>query len=571
MGMNAELSALKFILKAGQIRESDLLNLIRKPYATSHSSRDWLKKMINQGLIEPKDYKIKATNSNRKEIDRVYMITKEGKNYLVSNSKDESLASIKIKPIPPESILPATLDRHLTDTGIASMFYACGIPVFPQDKPSLKYLRSTLLECDVEPNPRYKDNLLKEDLKQLLEKGLFYSLNEYMAFTGKKSQSNVDGTTGTRIRGIYISTRSCYPVYCSKKYNNRILRINTKGEEGLLSSLENFSQCTEIYRPIKALGEKHINSKGNVIITAPYHSKPNAIIISDGEMLAYATATGNRKGKAPIKNIPKRKNPEDKSADHNNALLTAANPMYDKIYVIPTTMNGLYSLEYLLNYDTESYIEDGIQYMRQDKRFIYDENSLNAFPYKDSSNGEIRSVTYMPVFEAKEIYRISQGSENPTIITHQDLLNMIAHSIKKDGHYYDADNLCAFDKDAAFIYSSTGDILGQQILDEYLKAQGKTYNKSIEGNNLPKRLGEKKIAFYNAIARGEKNLSEIEPLIETREYIEKPRYYNKTKIVSHSINSELYEKFKKTAKEEGKSISKVLNQLIREYLSSRNH
>lgn len=568
MGMNGELTALKFILRAGQIRESDLLNLLRKPYATSHSSRDWLHKMVCQGLIEPRDYQIKSTNSNRKTTERVYSITQEGKNYLVKNLKDESLASVRIKPTPPDSILPATLDRHLTDTGIASMFYACDIPVFPKDKPSLKYLRSTLLECDAEANPRYKDNLSKNELQALLEKGLYYALNEYVAFVGKKTKDNIDVSTGTRIRGLYISNRSCYPVYCSKKYDNKILRINTKGEEGFLSSLECFSQCTEIYRNIEALGEKQINSKGQVVITAQYRSKPNAIIISDGEMLAYATSTGNRKGKAPTKTIPKGKTTEDK---HNNALLTATNPLYDKIYVIPSNMNGLYSLEYLLNYDIESYLADGIQYMKQDKRFIYDENSLNAFPYKDTSGGGKRSVTYMPVFEAKELYQISQSSENPTIITHQDLLNMIAHSIKKDGHYYDADNICPFDKDAAFIYSKTGDILGQQILDEYLKEQGKTYNKNIEGNTLPKRFGEEKIAFYNAIARGEKDLHEIEPLVKTKEYIEHPRYYCKTKIVSHSINSDLYDQLKKRAKAEGKSVSKLLNQLIKEYLFLQKH
>ena len=331
MGMNSELAALKFILKAGQIRESDLLNLLRKPYATSHSSRDWLHKMVRQGLIEPRDYQIKATNSNRKTTERVYTITQEGKNYLVTNLKDESLASIRIKPGPPDSILPATLDKHLTDTGIASMFYACDIPVFPKDKPSLKYLRNTLLECDPEPNQRYRDNYSKDELKAILEKGLFYSLNEYMAFVGKKTKDNIDASTGTRIRGIYISNRSCYPIYCSKKYDNKILRVNTKGEEGLLSSLEAFSQCTEIYRNIDALNEKQINSKGNVVITAQYHSKPNAIIISDGEMLAYATATGNRKGKAPTRDIPKGKIADVKNS---NALLTATNSLYDKIFVI---------------------------------------------------------------------------------------------------------------------------------------------------------------------------------------------------------------------------------------------
>ena len=95
---------------------------------------------------------------------------------------------------------------------------------------------------------------------------------------------------------------ACYAIYKNAKEDNKILRVNIKGEKGLINVLRSFEDFTQIYRAIPEF-DKYEYSVGmdTSYVSSFYHNKPFALIVSDGEMLAYATATGNARGM--VKNV----------------------------------------------------------------------------------------------------------------------------------------------------------------------------------------------------------------------------------------------------------------------------
>jgi len=565
-----ESSALKFILNAGVIREDDLILLLKSSYNYPTSARRAFNNMLTKGLIKKYSYKIEPTRNHHKNFENVYYISTEGRKVITKSNVDPYYFKLRIKePTKTAGPISNTIDRNLTDTGIAAMFYACNIPVFPHDKPSLAYLRDTIQGIKASPKPIYKDNLTKEQCLTILKSGVYYSLKEFYDFTGSNRNGSNDMYLGTRIRGLYISDRNCYPIYTSKKYDNKLLRINTKGEDGLINALKELRTFTHIYRTNDDYAEKMINSKGLIVTPASYTTGPSAIIISDGEMLAYATATAHKKGKAPqidADDLNEKLN-KNKPVPRDTALLTARSKLYDKIYVVPSNMNGIYALLYLVTHDLESIKSEGIELMKFDKGFSYDSNLLGLYPYCDISSGKKNSVCYMPVFEAKELYKIANSQGSPTILTCQDLLNMIAHSVSKDCGYYDIINRRPFESDSALIYDENGNIKGQTVLDNYLKLKGLTFDKATEGVALPKRLGKNKIEFYNALARGKLSPNEIENEVKTKPYTSAKRQYKKKTNISLSINGDTLEKIKELAGKDGISLSRMTEKLYLDHIN----
>lgn len=576
---------IRFIFQAGQVRESDIRMFFRSRYASIDNVSKAIASLKSNGFIETKEYAL-SKSYHKGDTDTVLSLTRKGKAVVLDTEKDDYYLRIlrsqrrkffteKAEGTQTE---PERIDRLLTDNGILAMFAANDIPVFQHEKPSLFYLKEVLSNNPIVKTEGYLDNLAKNECQAFLDKGIYYSESEILEYANKLSENLSDTISGTRIRGVFVSTLSCFAVFVSRKFDNKILRVNIKGEKGLINALKSFDTFTKVFREIPEFNEYDVSAvTGNMHIKTRFFNEPYALIFSDGEMLAYSTATGNSKGLVKKVDIAlsteKRERilslkPSGDNSSKASTYLTAASSLYSKIYVIPTNINGMYSLKYLLSNPLEDYRSDGIEIMKKSKEFDYDKNSLGIFPYRKSIDGVMYDVTYIPVFEAKALYEISKASHNPVIITYADLLNPIAHSIRKESRYFDAASLQFFDKDAVLIYDEYGHIKGENMLDSFLKIEGLTFNKREERFNLPRRYGLGYIEFYNSVARGEIKLEELADLVLKKEYIPRKRTHVKTEIISVAMPKNIALKLKNKAKEEDISVSKYICQCVIKSLDS---
>ena len=572
-----ELNLLKLLYQVGEIRAADLSLYLFNVYDQSSSARRFLKRLLNEELIEKGEYEIRPTDNNKKGTDQVYHLTQKGKVKFLNAVDDPFYQSLK-PIITPKGFGPESerTNRALSDVGIMAMFRACNVPVFMHEKPSLLYLRDSIVGSVATPKTGYLDNIDKQLCIEGLSSGIFYTASEYLDYIKSANPSKFDTIIGTRIRGLYISNTSCFAIYTSEKYNNRILKVNLKGEKGLIDSLETLRSFTKVYRALPTFDEMGLLQNGKTYIKERAYNKPYALIISDGESLAYATSTGNARGKHHKKDISNVTigienafdDPSKAKISRQTTFLTAASSLYDKIYVVPSDANGFYELSYLLSHSLEDWKADGIGIIkRETKLFKGDEEIIGDFPYSCKIRGERIPITFVPVFEAKKLYKIANSSENPIIITNRHLLNMIAHSIKKEGHYYDYETMATFSKNLVYIYDQDGYVKGKRILEEELNKNGITFKSNKEQFDLPKKFGLSSEEFYNEIARGKVKVSDIVPTVETKKYVPKIGKHKKSVILNISMNADLAKLVKESAANENTSVSRFIANCLKEYIS----
>ena len=579
---------LKFIFQCGQIRKSSLTLFLSSQHDTAdiktsqfHAYRN-IKQLLDRNLIETMVYHVKRTNNHKTDTEEVYQLTKEGVNRILETEHDlyysriapnclKKFARRKSDELPSDGI-PFETDRielALSHTDIFAMMAACDIPVFQHDKPSLLYLSDTIAGSHPAPKKGYRDNLTKAECLAALEKGIYYTSSEFYDYMKKISPGIDDMISGSRAKGIFLSNKSCYAVYTSKKYDNKILRANIKGENGMVRAMNALGEFTDIIRRIPEFDE--VTDTGRPINR--FKTRPDALFLSDGDVLAYSIATGSPKGKSGKSSLAKRTASLEKnfaSREEGNKVttyLTAASELYDRMFIIPTTSNGVFTLQYLLSHSIEDWKTDGESIMDENKdTFVKSKNDIQIFKHKVIVNGKTVPVTYMPVIEAKTLYAIANSDQNPVILTFKDLLNVIARSIRKDGIYYNVDEEEMFDRDEVFIYDQSGNIKGESILDHYLIEQGKTFYKKTEASKLPDKFNMTPMAFYNAIARGELNPEDVAEQIDTIEYVEKPKYYKKTVTRNFSMSKKMDEELKAISEREHIPVSKIIRDSVSYYL-----
>jgi len=557
---------LRFLFLAGPVREKDISLYIRNKYKQSENVSKAIKSLLSIGVIERKEYKLKKAY-HKGDTENVLFITKKGKAIVIDleeNSYYKKQRYTYKYDLEEES---DALDKKLTDVGILAMFSTNDIPVFCVEKPSLSYLQSVLTKSFPCHKDEYMDNLSYDECKKVLDKGIYYSESEVLDYANSLSIGLSDTISGTRIRGIFVSTYNLYAVYVSRKYDNKILRVNIKGEKGLINMLQVFSSFTKVYRPIPEFDEYEISENtGKLYVKNKFYNSPYALVFSDGNMLAYSIATGNSKGQVKKVDISlateKRERmlslrPVYDNSNKASTYLTAASNLYSKIFVVPTSINGLYSLNYLLTHSQEEYRNDGIEIMKN--YFDKDPDSVDAFPYNLKLNNKKVSCTYIPVFEAKALYDIAKGDKNPVIVTYKDLLDSIAHSIRKEGVFFNASENKLFDKNEVIIYDKYGKIAGETMLDVFLKQNNLTFDKKLTRYSLPKSFEMSYIEFYNKIARGEIKIEDIVSYICTKDYVLPKRNQKRYEVISISISRELLEIIRGKAKNEGISVSKYIS------------
>lgn len=596
----AKYKILKFLLQAGQARDASLklfayslVNAKSESNCRTIANRN-ISELEKDGYIEKVTYRIKRTPNHLSEYEDTYQVTMKAINLIVDTEDKDANYFNKhyddfIKPFKRRNKaepyddrgfphLNEEVEKELNQTDIYSMFASCDIPVFQHDKPSLIYL-SDLLSGSLKPSKKdgYRDSISKEHCEKYLEKGIYYTVKEVFEYINKLSLGKIDTVKGARLRGIFLSNKSCFVVYVSKKYDNKILRVNIKGEQNLKKDLEaSIQYFTNVMRRIPAF-DKYTTFKGDRKRTSkPFTNGVYALFFSDGDILAYSIATGYSKGKSNKRDIVKLNVKIERTylkneTENASVYLTAASERFDKMYVIPTTVNGRTALEYLVNNSLEDYRQDALDIMSGDNTFVPSDNQYQVFPYRVIVDGLTVPVTYMPVFEAKELFRIANSDDNPVILTYKDLLNSISRSVRKDALYYDVDNAKMFDRDICYIYDKSGDIKGELILKTRLAQNGLTYNARREHSKLAEKFNMNNTQFYNAIARGELDVElVIEALIpKAEELSSKKKSSTKENSIVCYAGPALKKQINEIVKKEHTDISKFVRKALKEYI--KNH
>lgn len=531
---------LKFLFVYGKVRAVDAARYASYKYETSAKGSEICGRLKKAGLISEYTYYLTvSTREGKKTIeDKVYAITQEGKEYINKLYPELQPQVEYVKQDQDNMKESASLNKRLTDRGIMLNFLAVGVAVFPDEKPSIDHLQLMLGtgRVDKAKMPEgYKDDLNKEEcalfMKNRVNKetgeficgGAYYTINEFIKYI-KRNETLADTFKGTRVRGIFISQDNCYLVFTPKRYSNRILNLKYKSEISLLVALKKtFSTFTEIYRPIRELSS----------VTYIRENRPAAIVFSDGKRLSYEMATGNIKGQSKgssdnIRNVsdmekhnamhlsdinaPKGSGNEtlNSNAEVASTYLTAGTDLFDDVYVTSLSINGMNALGYLVSNSKENMIASARMAIESVPDFYKAGNNIGLYPYNNRKYPENSSEPeYVPVINVKQMRWIRERGGVPFIITDEDLLDPIAHSIKLPAHYYDASTGEEFPEDSVFIYTENGRIAGLEILQQALKARGLTISAPHEWSEVGKRMGMERIELYNKLARGEVDLEAV--------------------------------------------------------------
>lgn len=502
-GSLAELLALH-LMRVGMAYKADLTQIGKSRVSDVQTSRA-ISKLQGDGLID-----VIAVKGRMPTAENVCVLTKRGRVALLDHLESEywhmhSQDAERQFRTTNETTLIAKLD----DARIAAAMMLADVKAFPDEKPSLYHLFASLslLPLDYhkmyDNKETYNDTTTKEELEKILENGIYYTMKEYREFMEELSPGSTDTFIGTKARGIFISKTSCLVIYTGSHRNNRLLRISKPSEIHLRDSLRELCGITNVLRPLPGFAKENaVGYKESV------SGSVNAFVLTDGNALIYSMATGNPSGKVKDTDMMEKDDARkqyyaDNGGDITMTWLKANGEIYSRIFAAPFSENGITSLAYLCHTTPESWQKQSRDMLRDDMRFV----PTNEDPlYCYSDNG--KPVIYMPVYEVNELYRIYQLDYKVSIITYPDMYDGIAHSVRKDVTYYDADTLERASPDEVMIYDSHGNIAGKKKLefamqDRELQLDTKAYTE------LPKRYNLSAAAFFNKIERGQINISKL--------------------------------------------------------------
>lgn len=571
---------LKFLFVYGKARVTDINRYANYVYETTSRGYTICSWLLSEELIVEASYQLSvSTRDGKKKIkDKVYAISSKGEEYISRiypqlKSKGEYL--MQGQALPEES---DALDRDLTDKGIMLCFLAIGIAVFPDDKPSIDHL----VYKGQRILPGYKDNLSDEECNLFMQNrvdnqtgeyicgGAYYSIREFTEYV-KRSETIGDTFSGTRIRGIFVSSENCHLIFSSRRYSNKMVSVKYKSEKALLRAVKKAFSFTNVYRPIKELStSSHIRM-----------NRPSAIVFSDGKRLAYEMATGDvrgrrKKGKDMIEKVESleksykfNSSNDSDSANYPTTYLTAGTDLYDDLYVMPLSLAGLSALEYLVTNSKENMIKDAQAVMDDIPDFNKTDNTFELYPYLNLKYRDNPSYPeYIPVINVMQLRWIREKGGVPFIITDKDLLDPIAHSIRLPAIYYDAATGEEFPEDEVYVYGKTGRVAGIERLQAVLEQNGLTISEPNEWHEIPKRMEMNHIELYNGIARGYIETEDVLPHIKTK-HVKRKKQINKHHCISFLVDEESYREIQKISQEEGIKLSVYLRNLVRNDLKEK--
>ena len=449
------------------------------------------------------------------------------------------------------------LVRRLDASRVQTAMTLSNVPCHKKDKPQLFELYRTLSAIPIEDEIIETDksayaSLPPADMARLLRDGIYYTMEEVREFFDQTEEGSADLVYGSKARGIFISRNNMFVVYIGTHRKNKLIRIARETELRLVNLLGRLVPITDVTRNL------NIENYG-----ASVPAGTNAIwgiVISDGNSMVYSMATGNPKGK--IKGTDKmevdqqrREYLETNGMSMSMSWLKGNGDIFPRLFVTPFTANGIGSLQYILSTSAEEWRDGSLEILNR----LEGIKATRDFVYPATING-IPAI-YMPAYEVNELYRMSQTEYGYAILSYPDMYETIAHSIRKDCQYINADEL-VLETNEVGRYGRSGELRGKEKLEHEIMSRSLTLS-GITFQKIPKLFGKSQKNFYKEIETGE---------LSTNDVIDKLKDYlvdyepEKKRIKRKSITLTMGEKFTndiyRAAKHNGMSASAYVKGLI---------
>lgn len=454
---------------------------------------------------------------------------------------------------------------------IKTFFNLCGIQTEEMSKPSLEQIfamRNGLdYTHDAETlNPEFSP----EDYASRMQKGCYYTIGEYRKFFAKHG----DGLErfATIARGIYISESRTLVVYSNGMASKSMIYCPGVSPEQRL--LDNLKHCNLSYN-------KYVrDEKGNDILNAfgdrQIESRQvHLLALADSESFVYSTAAGKRYGRTTKRH---------KSTNFEKSLLTPNSPLvktssendgedagvFDGFYCAIWNRNGLRSFKLFLDEEDASY-EGYYRKLIKTRKNDFKVNQA-GWPYPvlyryredEQDKGYWYPCCYMPIYELKLLSQMRAGETTPIVITDASMTDTIQHVTHKQHVFLDAATLEERDSDDILIYDKKGYPAGKKLLEEYLASKNRKASVS-EYKALPGRYQMSYSEFYNSIADGTVSLEDAEEKMTTTERVQVKHSHKKKRA---NLNQDLYDQIVELARSKDKTISYILNGVVRQGLAS---
>ena len=557
-----------FMMAAGECYLNDL-RFVARQWSSDNNARRVVKQMVEEGLLTVRETKTSRTNT----ITSV-SLSKEGRVKALDKLADPYWHKYAASAEATFHVSDADqLSRKLADSRIRIMMKLAGVPVFPAEKPSLAHLVNTMTGHAMpseDPLEYYREEWDADRCADLLTTGVYYTIEEYRAFLESIGQGESDVTYLARARGIFISDSTCLIVYIGKIGDNKLIAIRPAGEQRLIDTLVPLLRITHVTRALPGMGITSVNEyTGAISITGAVNGSPYALIISDGDSLAYSTATGNPRGKVTGRDAASETYAEKRndSAVMQGGWLKGSTRLFTRVFVTPFTIPGVNQLGYLTSHAFEDWMDD-MHALFEDNPAFVSNRSGRLYQYHLLKDDAKLPALYMPVFEACELYNLSKDKKFVAVVTSPDLYDAVARSLRMEVAFCNSETLEVEDHDAVMIYDTFGYPAGIHAVEKDLEANGITYEPSAYAA-LPQTLGcETDIQLSNAIYRGEIEIPVVETTLADKHpsapVKEKKRAYVRRAGVTIVMSANAKKTLEKAAKFHGLSVSNYVKSVIAE-------
>ena len=543
----------KTLFQLGACYRSDMSLFLRSINGNNKSyASKLLNEMLRNNLIierevtrrnktnkKPEKFIALTTKGKNEIIDHLYIHKKSYTQYFLDNADFLDLAfhtndSLK-------------LNRRLEDSTIKILFDACNIHVYEKDKPKLYNLYLWLQSGERNSN---------NDFTEKLNEGIYYSMEEVREFADSVKPNSSDKFFSARAKGVFLSWNKLLVVYIGL---HRLMKISDNLERQLLEVLNPLAELLNVNRKLNDFNVIRVTANG--YRTEPKYNSIQALIISDGTSLVYTSAIGRAKGQ--IKDIKRFNKSKIQDSKHNFLFLASNNPLYERVFITPTTLEGINSLQYLITHTPETWKKDSELIMSNIPNFERNTEIDPYYTYQErDAKGILHPAIFMPVYEINELYQISMFDYECIIVTYRDMLDAIAHSVRKECKMYDADTHKPYTDSDFIIYDQKGYPSGLKKIQDSLAKQSKKFSVK-EFNNLYTQFNcTNYIEFYNKIDKG---------LISENEIIEKLTLEEKKATVKHrrkpkkaiEVDEDLHEMLKKGAKHNNINMTSYVRKLLK--------
>lgn len=542
------------------------------------------------GLCYRKDYSILLAcgYSNVSKNSALVMASSQIRRYVAQGKVVETKKETYHTPhdflcVNNKSYTSKSIQHQCMSSRILISMMCAGVCVF--NKPSLYYLFSVLSKensiyhlmsspayksCEIISSSDYNDTLSVRELDNLLEKGIFYSDKEVRSFFTRLYAKSESTGYSTRFAGIFINKEKILVIFLQRPGSSKVITYNKKAMLEILESLNPLDLITSAYRELPGFGDKNYYGVRETARSSPY-----ALIISNGNSLIYSSVIGKKGGHVEAGSIndgydARRLAREKKENDildnsHQTVLradLDSPKRVFNRVFVIPFSYEGMGQLNYLLHTSVEGWYENNRSFFSASRRFTCQDKDSpvldRLFPGKDSSNNNSPS-TYLPVCELNILRYLHDKKEDYSIITQESLSEAFAKSCRLDKiKIYSVDLITRQLKEKELTrYAKSGYPAGQDKLIQFLARNNQCYSEQ-EYRNLPTLFNLSHAEFWNQVDDGKISFKNICSTIHPREITKKCKRKKYRLTINFENNSEHYKMLKKLSSIKGVAMYKIL-------------